>query len=137
MTPRDPRRDPRKGDVLIKGKTRRTVVDGKRGEPPFYVVFTDAAGEKQTTGLPAWRAWAKSAELERTATDFGWKSMLHFTDEAAADLRELVKKHDAGRALLLAKLVLDSLEPVPVSDVAHKLLMDGPPPDARERKARR
>jgi hypothetical protein len=59
MSERDPKLNPRAGDVLRKGNQTRMVV----GMDNWLVVFTNNQGNKRWTGI--WQKWARTAEVVR------------------------------------------------------------------------
>lgn len=63
-TPRDPRVDPKAGDVIYRDGSFRTVIR-KRGH---YVVFNQSPRDAdESEPINSWRNWASKAEVKVTA----------------------------------------------------------------------
>jgi hypothetical protein len=70
--PRNPKLDPRPGDVLKKGARQRTVLDvGDFFRPGQTGVFFKTPSQRPTEGswevLEYWQRWAKNAEVLHSA----------------------------------------------------------------------
>lgn len=70
MSGRDPRREPRAGDVLRKGRVTREARGFWRDTVTFWrSVAGTGAIYQLTTRLASWRRWAAGAEVLRTGEE--------------------------------------------------------------------
>lgn len=67
MSGRDPRLDPRAGDVLRKGRVERRVDETYAGG--FRVRWSKPPGWRLYCTLETWRRWAAGAEVLRVAEE--------------------------------------------------------------------
>lgn len=68
MTARDPRSDPRPGDVLRKGERTRIVLSAKPLGAGFMVSY-NSGKRTHDTWISTWREWCRGAEVVRVSTE--------------------------------------------------------------------
>ena len=65
---RDPRRDPRPGDVLQRGNETRRVY-GLPELRSYWITYNDAANSLRACRRGSWEAWARNATVLHTAPE--------------------------------------------------------------------
>ena len=66
-SPRDPRTDPKAGDVLSTPYRRRVVYEILRSPHGVFVHWECSNGAREYCSLTSWQAWARTAKVLETA----------------------------------------------------------------------